>query len=364
MALFVVSSDWRFKQRFKEHFTPAYLKEFTMVEKLLAALQSQPPDLLVIDEKLGTTRQLLQALSKQHYENPVLLCQEADTATGVQEFELPKLTCVERRKVDPELLKGIDVSLLKPPPTHKPDLLIGESTCMQQVRQQLSCYALQDCSVHLYGETGTGKEIAATYLHQAKYPYRSMVSVNCSLLNGPLGNAMFFGHARGAFTDGKEELSGLVSEADRSTLFLDEVENLSPEFQSHLLRLLETGNYRRYGDTKVHTSHFRLISASNVPLTTLCQGHNLRKDFMYRITDVQIHLPALREHTEDIRLLCSHYFGLNASGKQLDERCLGLLMGYTWPGNVRQLFSTLKRAIIRSGEEAAVCVTEQDLLLQ
>ncbi len=174
---------------------------------------------------------------------------------------------------------------------------------------------------------------------------------------------MFFGHVKGAFTDGKTDLPGLVHEANQSTLFLDELENLSPSFQAYMLRLLENGQYRRLGDTQLHTSRFRLITASNEDLATLVQGNRIRKDFFYRINEVNITLPPLRNHLEDIPQLCEHFLLRCKCNKQLDENGLKLLTSYHWPGNVRQLFSTIRRCLINSEEEPVVLVTHDDIYL-
>lgn len=370
MSLFIVSSDWRFKGKFKSHFTPAFLREFSMAEKALAALPTEQPALIIIDNRLakGSYQWFLQALSDRQTTIPILLCLEKDQMEPVLSKANLKVYCVRREELNyPKLFEYLDKlqqqDAVKESHAYHPSGLIGQSKCMHSVREQLKRYAHQDCSVHLYGETGTGKEIAANYLHRLKYPHRNIVSVNCSLLSSALGNSMFFGHTKGAFTDGKAELPGLIHEAHQSTLFLDEVENLSLQFQAHLLRLLETGQYRRYGDTQVHTSKFRLITASNEKLSALIHRNVMRSDFLYRITDTHIHMPALREHKEDIPQLCSHYLGLNAPHKEITSSSIRLLQSYHWPGNVRQLFSTLRRSVIASGEQQKIQIMEEDLEL-
>ena len=158
-------------------------------------------------------------------------------------------------------------------------------------------------------------------------------------------------------------MKGFAYEADQSTLFLDEVENLSLQFQADLLRLLETGHYRHYGDTQLHTSRFRLVTASNEKLQTLIDKRSMRKDFYYRITDVALTLPPLREHLEDIPLLCSHYIDLHAPGKTITDQALKLLETHHWPGNVRELFSTLRRALLRCHDSVLVAIHSEDMSL-
>jgi transcriptional regulator with PAS, ATPase and Fis domain len=128
-----------------------------------------------------------------------------------------------------------------------------------------------------------------------------------------------------------------------------------------MLRLLENGQYRRLGDTQLHTSRFRLITASNEDLVSLMQANRVRKDFFYRINDVSITLPPLREHLEDIPQLCEHFLLRCKSKKQVDDKGLELLKSYHWPGNVRQLFSTIRRCMINSVEEPAIVVRHDDI---
>ncbi|MGH0053219.1 MAG: sigma-54-dependent transcriptional regulator, partial [Sphaerochaetaceae bacterium] len=304
MSLFIISSDWRLKEQFKHHFSRTFLCEFTIAHKLLEALANTitQPRLLVIDTKIskGTQRALLEQLTYQTCSIPILLFTSEEERITKQEFKKLNLHMVKRNGIAYALLFSQLDTFLNQSETgeHKesyiPCELVGHSPLMQGVRDSLRRYAKQNCSVHLYGETGTGKELAATYLHRLCYPHRNIVSINCSLLSSTLGSSMFFGHAKGAYTNGRTELPGLVHEAHQSTLFLDEVENLSLSFQAYMLRLLETGQYRRLGDTQLYTSHFRLITASNEDLVALMQHNIIRKDFFYRINDVTITLPPLR----------------------------------------------------------------------
>jgi two-component system NtrC family response regulator len=371
MSLFIISSDWRFKEQFKHHFNQSFLHEFTISHKLLEALDtsSVKPELVIIDERMskGTQRSILEQLTYQKCKIPILLFSSDETQIDKQFCKNLILHVVQRNGMDfDSLFSYLDRFLgetegREPKKTYVPCGLIGNSNRMQNLRTDLYRYAKQNCSIHLYGETGTGKELAATYIHRLSYPHRNMISVNCSLLSSSLGNSMFFGHAKGAFTDGKTELPGLVHEANQSTLFLDEVENLSLSFQAYMLRLLENGQYRRLGDTQLHTSRFRLITASNEDLVSLMQANRVRKDFFYRINDVSITLPPLREHLEDIPQLCEHFLLRCKSKKQVDDKGLELLKSYHWPGNVRQLFSTIRRCMINSVEEPAIRVTHDDI---
>jgi two-component system NtrC family response regulator len=371
MSLFVVSSDWRFKEKFKLRYRASFLTLFTMTEKALHALRLENPSLLIVDSKLGkcTQDEFLDQLIHQQPTCPILFCLDSGMELPERARQTLSLHTIQRLLLDWEALfshldclANAETAEETEAPYH-PSGLIGESDGIRNVRKQLMQYAHNSCSIHLFGETGTGKELAANYLHSLQYPHRSMVSVNCSLLSGALGNSMFFGHTKGAFTDGKTELKGFAYEADQSTLFLDEVENLSLQFQADLLRLLETGHYRHYGDTHLHTSHFRLVTASNEKLKDLISKQSMRKDFFYRITDVSLTLPPLREHKEDIPLLCSYFLNLHAPGKILSDKNMHLLENHSWPGNVRELFSTLRRGLLRCQDSEVVSLLPEDICL-
>lgn len=367
MSLFVLSSDWRFKEMFKKHFDPSYLREIRKTVKLMEVLETNKENMtfLILDGKTEGLNDLLPKLCTLPKPPPTLLVLDKDQVEN--DYKRFPLEVTKRGKLEcQQLFDRLDnllslSSQAEEGSTYHTCPLVGESKAIALVKKQLQLYAKQHCSVHLFGETGTGKELAANHLHQLQYPHRKIIAANCSLLSGPLGNSMFFGHVKGAYTDGKTDMPGLVQEADQSTLFLDEVENLSLDFQAHLLRLLESGCYRCYGDTKLKRSSFRLVTASNEKLNTLVERCAMRKDFYYRITDAQLTLPPLRDHREDIPLLCSHFLAIHAPQKHIEAAAFGLLETYRWPGNVRQLFSTLKRGVIKSGEDEAIRITAEDL---
>lgn len=364
MTLFIISSDWRFKERFKQHFSPACLRSYSAAERALNEIEEQMPDLLVIDSRLksGAHTLLLHQLERMGVCSTILYCidDEADRRF-VPETSLCLYVVLRSHMHAQKISEFLDPSVAEDS-SYENCGLLGDSEAMVEVRSQLSKWGKEECSIHLYGETGTGKELAAQYLHRLKFPYRTIVSVNCSLLSDALGKSLFFGHTKGAFTDGTSELNGLIKEADGSTLFLDEVENLSLHFQAHLLRLLETGQYRRFGDTTVHTSAFRLVTASNVRLDQLVEESVMRKDFLYRICDVVITLPPLREHPQDIPILVAAHLASLGVHTCVDERSLGLLAEYPWPGNVRELFSVVRRAAVNRTGGQSISITERELL--
>lgn len=239
--------------------------------------------------------------------------------------------------------------------------LVGSCESMQDLRKRIKALGDETCSVHISGETGTGKEIVAKLLHDSGTSKGAFIPENCSLLDGPLAEEILFGHKKGSFTDAHENRTGLVMAANDGSLFLDEVENLPLSTQAKLLRLLEGGHFRPIGATQPEFSTFRLLSAANIPLPQLVQEHKVRKDFFYRISDVVLQIPPLRERMGDIEELCRHYLNSNKDNRELDKESLDRLIAYSWPGNVRQLFSVLKRGQIRSKDEPSIKIIDEDL---
>lgn len=368
MSLFVVSSDWRFKEQFKNHFSYDFLHEFSMVKKLVAAVEKAVTEdelWVLADQRVGASSQLQLLHELQQTEKKIQVILFLNR--GQLPFPLPKLSFPvefvfkENLSYSQFFLRFEEGLNVQKESCYNAESLIGDSNIMQEVRATLALYAKSECSIHLYGETGTGKEIAAGIIHKIKTPFRNMISVNCSLLQGPIGNSMFYGHTKGAFTDSKSDLPGLVHDANQSTLFLDEVENLSMESQADMLRLLESGYYRQLGDNKEKRSKFRLITASNLTMKHLIKENRIRKDFYYRITDATVNLPPLRDHLEDIPQLCQHFINEYSPGMQISEQNLMLLKLCPWPGNVRQLFSTLKRCCLRTEQKGQLQILPEDI---
>jgi two-component system NtrC family response regulator len=369
MACIIISTDWRFKERFKKHFAGGFLREFSLAAKLVRAVEGQTVsenDCIIMDERLGASSQpsLLSELHRAGNRATVFLFSDNSGQLPTVGFPVRK---VSRKSVSyDDFFASVESEFAgtclagETGQQYRGEYLVGQSKVMQEVRDKLSIYAKNTCSVHLYGETGTGKEIAAKTLHAQCFPARKMVSVNSSLLEGPIGNSLFFGHAKGAFTDGKAEVHGLVEEANGTTLFLDEIENMSPSVQANLLRILETGQYRRLGDPEERSSSFRLVTASNQDLEQLVEQGVIRKDLYYRVTDVTIKLPPLREHKEDIPELARYYLDNHFPGKTLGREDLLRLELYAWPGNVRQLFSTLRRCAIKGGNSPKLDLSAEE----
>lgn len=236
--------------------------------------------------------------------------------------------------------------------------LLGSSESLAKVRTQIERVARVEAAVLIEGETGTGKEMAARAIHySSKRADRAFVPVNCGALAETLVESELFGHERGAFTDAKVASLGLVSEAGGGTLFLDEVDALSLKAQAALLRFLQDGSYRRVGGSSTRQSDVRIVVASNANLGELADTRRFRKDLLYRINVLSVHMPALRERGNDAVELAriflkrlGHHHG--RPHVHLAPPSIAFIQGYAWPGNVRELENVVQRAFLLSDDDA------------
>lgn len=233
--------------------------------------------------------------------------------------------------------------------------MLGSSPAMQAVYRLIERVAPTDATVLISGETGTGKELAAQSLHdRSALREGPMIKVNCAALPEALLEAELFGHEKGAFTGAHERRLGRLELADGGTLFLDEVGDLAPATQAKLLRALQEREFERVGGARTIKVSVRVIAATNQDLRAKLAAGAFREDLFYRLHEVDLRLPPLREHREDIPELAEHFvtgFGGAYQGKRLAPETVRALMGHDWPGNVRELKGTLKSAcILATGE--------------
>lgn len=236
--------------------------------------------------------------------------------------------------------------------------MIGESPQLMEVLNAASLVAAADVNVLITGETGTGKELLARTLHQASpRAERPFVTLNCASLSETLADSLLFGHRRGAFTDARQDHDGYVSQAADGTLFLDELAELPQAVQAKLLRFLESGEYQPLGGMELKRSRTRVVAATNCNLSEAVQRGEFRKDLYYRLNVVPLHLPALRERTDDVPRLI-HAFMRELAVKHgvscptVKAAAMRTLLAYSWPGNVRELRNLCERLVIlRQGQD-------------
>ena len=214
-----------------------------------------------------------------------------------------------------------------------------------------------DATVLLTGETGTGKEVFARALHvESRRSAEPFVAVNCSAIGRDILESEMFGYRAGAFTGATRDRKGLFEEADRGTLFLDEVGELSVELQAKLLRVLETGSFIKVGDTKETTVDVRIIAATNRDLQKESETQRFREDLYFRLSTFSIHLPSLEERREDIPLLAEAFLRIFADKMKkritgMTQEFLDRLIRHYWRGNVRELRNVIERGVILCDEE-------------
>ncbi|MCT4215916.1 sigma-54-dependent Fis family transcriptional regulator [Elizabethkingia anophelis] len=233
------------------------------------------------------------------------------------------------------------------------DQILGTAESILQAKKLAERVAHTDATVLLTGETGTGKEIFAHAIHETgSRSNKNFVAINCSAFSKEILESELFGHKQGAFTGAVKDKKGLVEEANDGTLFLDEIGEMPIDLQAKLLRVLETGEFIKMGETKVSTSNFRLIAATNRNLLEEVKQGNFREDLYFRLNVFEIHLPALRERKEDLKILAKNFIDvfskkMNLISKvQVSEDYYKTLKKNNWQGNIRELRNTVERSLI------------------
>ena len=236
--------------------------------------------------------------------------------------------------------------------THTFAGIVGKSAPLQRAVKLAARVAATDTTVLLTGETGTGKEVFAQAIHTGSARAdRPFVAINCSALGKDLLESEMFGHKAGAFTGATKDKKGLFEEADKGTIFLDELGEMDVLLQAKLLRVLESGTFLKVGETKETKVDVRIVAATNRDLEQEAADGNFRLDLYYRLSVFKIELPALRERAADIPLLAAHFIGLTTQRMGLEP--LGMsddfkqrLVAHAWKGNIRELKNVIERAVI------------------
>lgn len=245
--------------------------------------------------------------------------------------------------------------------------IITRNEKMKAIFRQIAKIAEYDYAVHIFGETGTGKELVAEAIHKAG-PRRNgpFVPINCGALPESLIESELFGHVKGAFSGAIRDRKGRFELADKGTIFLDEVAELSKYMQAKLLRFLQDGKFERVGGEKTVSVDARVISATNKDLKKEMRKNRFRDDLYYRINVVPIHLPPLRERNGDIPLLVDHFLKqairqYNRSPVSVPDEAMALFVEYPWPGNIRELQNAVQYAFVKSN---GVEITPDDLPME
>jgi two-component system, NtrC family, response regulator HydG len=229
---------------------------------------------------------------------------------------------------------------------------IGNSQTVQNILDTIERVAATDANILILGENGTGKDLVAKIIHQQSLrKEKTFVPVDLGAIAETLFESELFGHAKGAFTDAKEDRIGKLEEADGGTIFLDEVGNISLPMQAKLLTVLQNRTITKVGSNKSKAIDVRLICATNKAVYKMVAENNFRQDLLYRINTIEIQLPALRDRKEDIPLLADYFLHIyakkyNRTVTELSSAVIKQLQKHNWPGNVRELQHAMERAVI------------------
>ena len=344
-------------------------------QSALKLLKVQPFDVVLCDVFLpdGNGVDFIREIKKHRPDAEViLLTAHGNIPDGVQAIKNGAFDYItkgdDNRKIIPTISRAVDEVEKKkgkvaPPVSYSFDSIIGSSNGLKQAVALARKVADTDVPVLLTGETGTGKEVFSHAIHYAsprsQYP---IMAINCSAFSKDLLESELFGYKAGAFTGAMKDKPGLFEVANHGTVFLDEIGEMAFDLQARLLRVLETGEYIKVGDTKPTKVDVRIISATNRDLKKEIENGHFREDLYFRLSVFQIHLPPLRERKEDIEMLAETFLKrfstkLKKEIKGMTSEVVDILKGAEWRGNIRELKNVMERSAIVCDEE----VTVQDL---
>lgn len=340
------------------------------VAEATAAFREQSFDVVVTDIRLGgaTGLDLLRELQAIDSRVPVILM----TGHGTASTAIDAMRCGAfeylLKPLDLDLLQSVvdralEISRMSRTPAKiaddtddnvEGDLLVGQCPAMQEVYRQIGRVAGQDVTVLILGESGTGKEVVARAIYQySKRAEKPFLAINCAAIPENLLESELFGHEKGSFTGAERKRVGKFEQCDGGTLFMDEIGDMTPLMQTKVLRVLQDQQFERVGGNETVRTNVRLIAATNRNLLEMMEEGTFRADLYYRLNVYTIHLPPLRERDGDLPLLVNYF--LKRFNKELDKKvtqvspeAMGLLMAYQWPGNLRELQSVVKRAVVEA----------------
>lgn len=282
---------------------------------------------------------------------------------GVAEYllkpvNMDELALVISRVLDAHSMKREFLYLKQQVQKHK-SFMVGQSVALKEVENMIGAVAPSMMTVLIQGESGVGKELVAREVHErSQVAGRNFVALDCCTMQESLFESELFGHEKGAFTGADRQKQGLIESAEGGTLFLDEIGEITPAIQAKLLRVLETGRFRRVGGNRDLTANVRIVAATNRDLLVMSQEGEFRADLFYRLNAFTIYVPPLRERKDDIPALVEHFINNHdfsrRVNKRLTDKALDKLLAYPWPGNIRELKNMVERAIILSGDAARI----------
>lgn len=375
MNILVVDDDANLRYSFKKIFKGTEHNIFESENGLeaLHILETQPINMVFMDIRMSQMDGItaLKKIKLLDSSLPVVLMTAYSTTDTtietmkygafdyiVKPFDIAEIVAiVEKVERNKELQADEKNYLAINPQRETGDRIIGSSKSMQRVYKLIGKVAATDIPVLITGESGTGKELVARALHlYSNRKNERFVPVNCAAIPNELLESEVFGYEKGAFTNAEARKIGKFEFANKGTIFLDEIGNMSPAIQSKILRVLQEGSFERLGSNQVRKVNVRIIAATNTNLEEAIEKGEFRKDLFYRLNTVTIHLPPLRERKDDIEDLTKYFIqkfnnSLNKNITKIPEESLRKLQGYDWPGNVRELENVIKQAMVLSNSE-------------
>jgi DNA-binding NtrC family response regulator len=342
-------------------------------EAALDALSDQRPDVLISDIRMKTRLDGLALLDQARRDHPglpvILMTAFGSIETAIRAvkegafdyiskpFDIEMMLATVHRALTAQSLKQSPIPDGEAEDDALASGLIGRHPAMLEIYKMIARVSDSRAAVLITGESGAGKELVARAIHtHGPRPQRPFVAVNCGALTETLLESELFGHVKGAFTGAIANKRGIFEQAGEGTVFLDEISETSPALQVKLLRVLQEREVMPVGGASPVKVRARVIAASNSNLEKLCDEGNFRRDLLYRLNVINIHIPPLRERRDDIPLLITHLLRKHLPDGQtppvVDERAMFGLVSYSWPGNVRELENVIERAVTlnRSGQ--------------
>jgi DNA-binding NtrC family response regulator len=372
IRVLIVDDEYQLLEAFKKKLSKEGMEVFTASNgvEALAIIRQETLDIGLFDIKLPDTDgvELLEKLrDTQPTAEVIMLTGYASVDTAIRSMKLGAYDYltkpVKLSELHTVILKAYEKKQLKEKTivleerlqrVEVHDKFIGESGEIDEVKKAIALVGNSNVPVLILGETGTGKELVARAIHglspRASHPF---VIINASNLQENILESELFGYKKGAFTGAQTDKVGLLQIADTGTFFVDEVADMGTAIQSKLLRVLETGDFRKLGDTKEMSVDVRFIFATNKSIEEEMKENRFRKDLFYRLNTFVIQVPPLRDRKSDIPILADYFLAKHArkgSKKTLSKQATRLLMDYHWPGNVRELANVMERAILISGD--------------
>jgi two-component system nitrogen regulation response regulator NtrX len=336
----------------------------------LALVEREAPDLIILDVKMPGMDglEVLDRLRAMNETVPVVVISGHGTISTAVEatkkgafdfvekpFATEKVLVSLRNALDSRRLRDENRSLKKAVEVRHQ--MIGDSSALKQVMAAVGRAAPTNATVLIQGESGVGKELVARTIHRNSLRGRErFVQVNCAAIPEELIESELFGHEKGSFTGATEKQVGKFEQADRGTIFLDEVGDMSPKTQAKVLRVLQEGEVERLGSARTNKVDVRVIAATNKNLEEEIEKGHFREDLYFRLAVIPIQVPPLRDRPEDIPLLVRHYLDYfarenNVRPKRISQGALETMQRYRWKGNIRELSNTVERLMIMTAGE-------------